>query len=56
MRFIEEDRERKPSMLGDYRSALSVHLLPALGTRMIVKADIRRVQDWMGYADIHRAI
>ncbi len=31
VRFIEEDRERKPSTLKDYRSALNAHLLPAFG-------------------------
>jgi hypothetical protein len=33
LRFIEEDRERKPSTLVDYRSALNPHLLPAFGER-----------------------
>jgi len=32
LRFIEEDRERKPSTLVDYRSALKAHLLPAFGS------------------------
>ena len=31
LRFIAEDRERKPSTLRDYCSALSAHLLPAFG-------------------------
>jgi hypothetical protein len=31
MRFIAEDRERKPSTLRDYRSALNAHLLPTVG-------------------------
>ena len=26
------------------------------GTRMIAKADIRRVQEWMGHADIQRTM
>jgi integrase len=26
--------------------------MPTFGTRMIAKADIRRVQEWMGHADI----
>ncbi len=34
-RFIEEDRERKPSTLVDYRSALKAHLLPAFGEQPI---------------------
>jgi hypothetical protein len=31
LRFIEEDRERKPSTLLDYQPALRAHLLPAFG-------------------------
>jgi hypothetical protein len=31
LRFIEDDRERKPSTLADYRSALKAHLLTAFG-------------------------
>ncbi len=31
LRFIEEDRVWKPSMLSDYRSALEAQLLPAFG-------------------------
>lgn len=33
LRFIEEDRERKPSTLKDYRSVLNAYLLPAFGDR-----------------------
>lgn len=31
LRHIEQDRGRKPSTLRGYRSAISVHLLPAFG-------------------------
>ena len=34
--------------------ALRFHdLRHTFGTRMIAKADIRRVQEWMGHADVH---
>lgn len=35
LRFIEEDRERKPSTLRDYRSILKARLLPASGERPV---------------------
>lgn len=45
LRFIEEERERKPSTLVDYRSALRAHLLPTFGERpleSITSEDIER--------------
>src|SRR3984885_10408669 len=33
LRYIEEDRARKPSTLLDYPSALNAHLLPAFGAQ-----------------------
>jgi integrase len=45
LRFIEEDRARKPSTIADYRSALNVHLLQAFGDRpleSITREDIER--------------
>ncbi len=33
LRFIEQDRDRKPSTIRDYRSSLKVHLLPAFGSK-----------------------
>jgi integrase len=46
LRFIEEDRERKPSTLRDYRSALNAHLLPAFGAEPIeaITADV--IERW----------
>jgi hypothetical protein len=32
LRFIEFDRQRKPSALRDYRSMIDNHLLPAFAT------------------------
>jgi len=31
LRWLEDDRDRKPSTLSDYRSVLKVHLYPAIG-------------------------
>lgn len=46
MRFIERDRERKPSTLRDYRSALNAHLLPAFGERSIESITAKEVDAW----------
>src|SRR5204862_2450493 len=46
LRFIEEDRERKPSTLVDYRSALRGHLLPAFGDRPIEEVSAEAIEVW----------
>ena len=46
LRFIEEDRERKPSTLVDYRSALRAHLLPAFGEEPIESITTEDIEAW----------
>jgi integrase len=46
LRFIEEDRERKPSTLVDYRSALKAHLLPAFGERALESITAEEIELW----------
>jgi integrase len=46
LRFIEEDRERKPSTLRDYRSVLNVHLLPVFGERPLESISDDDVEEW----------
>jgi integrase len=46
LRFIEEDRERKPSTLVDYRSALKAHLLPAFGERPLESITAEEIESW----------
>jgi integrase len=46
LRFIEEDRERKPSTLVDYRSALKAHLLPAFGERTLESIEPSDIEEW----------
>lgn len=46
LRFIEEDRERKPSTLVDYRSALRAHLLPAFGEQPIESITTEDIEAW----------
>jgi integrase len=46
LRFIQEDRERKPSTLVDYRSALKAHLLPAFGERPLESIEPSDIEEW----------
>ena len=46
LRFIEEDRARKPSTLNDYRSALKAHLLPAFGTQPLESITPEQIDQW----------
>jgi integrase len=46
LRFIEEDRARKPSTISDYRSALNAHLLPAFGDRPLELLTREDVEQW----------
>ena len=46
LRFIAEDRERKPSTIRDYRSVLAAHLLPAFGGMPLEAITPRAIEDW----------
>jgi integrase len=46
LRFIEQDRQRKPSTLRDYRSCLKVHLLPVFGHRVLESITEDDVEEW----------
>jgi Phage integrase, N-terminal SAM-like domain len=46
LRFIEEDRARKPSTLSDYRSALKAHLLPAFGSQPLEAITPEQIDAW----------
>jgi integrase len=46
LRFIAEDRERKPSTLVDYRAALNVHLMPVFGDRSIESITTEEIELW----------
>jgi integrase len=46
LRFIREDRERKPSTLVDYESALRAHLLPAFGDRELESITPEEIERW----------
>jgi integrase len=46
LRFIAEDRERKPSTLADYRNVLRSRLLPAFGDRPIESITAEDIETW----------
>jgi Phage integrase, N-terminal SAM-like domain len=46
LRFIEEDRARKPSTLLDYRSALKAHLLPVFGALELKSITREQIEAW----------
>lgn len=48
MRYIEKDREREPTTIGDYRGVINSYLLPRFGTRdlaSITPAEIEAYRD-----------
>jgi integrase len=46
LRFIEQDRERKPSTIRDYRSSLKAHLLPAFGEMPLEEITSSVIEQW----------
>jgi integrase len=46
LRYIERDRERKPSTVRDYRSVLNARLLPAFGERPIESITTQDIESW----------
>ncbi|MCL2418665.1 MAG: site-specific integrase, partial [Conexibacteraceae bacterium] len=51
MRFIEQDRGRKPSTLKDYRNVLRSRLLPAFGERPIDAIERADIEHWRASLD-----
>lgn len=46
MRWLEIDRQRKPSTLRDYRSIISAHLLPGFGGQRLEDITTEQVEGW----------
>ena len=46
LRFLEHDRQRKPSTVRDARSIVRNHLLPAFGGRRLEDVSAERVERW----------
>ncbi len=51
LRYVRDDRGRKPSTLRGYRSAIEVHLLPAFGSRAVEEVTPEAIERWIaGFA------
>jgi len=51
LRYIEQDRGRKPSTLRGYRSAIGAHLLPAFGAMPVEAVTTQEIERWLaGFA------
>ena len=48
MRYIEQDRGRKPSTVRDYKSVLNAQLLPVFGTMLIESITPDGIEQWRG--------
>lgn len=46
LRWLREDRQRKPSTLRDYRSIINAHLLPAFGSERLEDITTDQVEVW----------
>jgi integrase len=46
LRYVEHDRQRKPSTLRDYRSVIDNHLLPAFGAERLEDLTFDRLDRW----------
>jgi integrase len=46
LRYVEHDLDRKPSTVGDYRSAIRAHLVPAFGSFRLEDVTADRIEAW----------
>lgn len=46
LRWLEFDRERKPSTVRDYRSTVRAHLIPAFGSRAVEDITTEDIEHW----------
>src|SRR4051812_23441306 len=46
LRYVENDLDRKPSTVGDYRSAIRAHLVPAFGSLRLEAVTADRIEAW----------
>src|SRR3954447_21329343 len=46
LRYVEHDRQVKPSTLRDYRSSLKCHLVPAFGDRRLEEVTSEEIERW----------
>jgi integrase len=51
LRYIEQDRGRKPSTLRGYRSTIGVHLLPVFGSMPVEDVTTDAIETWLASFD-----
>ncbi|MEO6859728.1 MAG: tyrosine-type recombinase/integrase [Solirubrobacteraceae bacterium] len=51
LRYVREDRGRKPSTLRGYRSAIEAHLLPAFGEMAVEDVTTEAIERWLAGFD-----
>lgn len=51
LRYIEQDRERKPSTVSGYRALLEAHHLPAFGEQPLESIDAAAIEAWLAGID-----
>jgi integrase len=56
LRYVEQDRDVKPSTLTDYRSAVTSRLLPAFGSLPVEELTPTRIEDWRDSLGGERAL
>jgi integrase len=47
LRYVEQERGRKPSTLADYRSVVRAHLLPAFGDQPLERITSETIERWL---------
>jgi len=56
LRYIEQDRGRKPSTLRGYQSAIEAHLLPAFGVPPVENVTTTAIEQWLaGFSGLVRS-
>ncbi len=48
LRYVEQERGRKPSTLADYRSVVRAHFLPAFGDQPLEQITGETIEGWLG--------
>jgi integrase len=51
LRYIEQDRGRKPSTVAGYRSTVQAHLLPAFGAERLEDITTSMIESWIATVD-----
>jgi integrase len=52
LRYVEQDRGRKPSTIRGYRSVIEAHLLPAFGEMPVEEVTTAAIESWLASSDV----